>query len=1182
MSALRTMVRWVVRLIGGSILLGVLLGAGILGFVAWQVFYGDASELQKTAIMTKINEETSLFYLDEKTRIGSIFESQHRRYVSIDEVPTSLINAVVAAEDKNFYHHVGIDPTSIFKAFLEGALRGGRFRRGGSSITQQTVKNLMSDWEMSFSRKYREMIKSMQMERLYSKREILEFYLNQFHVAGNGHGAEIAARYYFNKDIKELNLVESAFIAGSVKGPGKYNPFIKYTKEDQERARTFANQRKNYVLDKMYEQGWVPEAEYQEALATPVPFDKGEFRTAEVSLVELVREQLEKTEVLEALGLKKPEDLNIAGYKVYTTIDAGLQKRAQAAVRKNLSRLDTILKGLAAENPSLYHPLRGLDVDTFVFGKIEAIEPLPNKEFQIRLNFGVPTGVVPYESLVRYAKLLDLPTGKGTDFYLNELKTKLHVGDVLFVEIRSYDAAKHEAVVEMQKRPEISGGLIALDKGEVRAVISGFDTVGFNRAMYARRQPGSVAKSLVYFAALQLGWSVLDRVENFRQIFPYQGTLYFPRPDHKSPFDTTSMLWSGTMSENLASVSLGAHLLDKVSFTQFKSLMDMLGLSPASGQLPRDFHFQVARKTGVSLDEDGVTMYQLENAKRDLLPDLVFSRDQRLQQRLKQLWWGNGYLEEARLLMRQRGHGMPASEADIRMSLVANNYVRLRKLREQAKYDWAVLQKSIAEHGVEASFAAMHNRPLYHRFRVLGNPGKQPELGYFGVLEEEGADVAAALDVTTGRPLSLLDVYAIWGKDDNTGGHASHMSVGDVKVSGYLDIDLLDKLQHTVQEKVASVKKVEDPYRLYWYYQHHDFRIVMGLRYVVAMSRACGMYNPLDAVLSFPLGTSAVTASEIAKVYQTFIDGKVYRFFDKGPDNQINFIRRIEDRHGHILYEPKARESQLVKPEVTMQMREILQKVVTHGTGRRARGELYVDLGETPAGKPAGELPIKPIRIPSFGKTGTTNDYLTSYYAGFLPYPTEKGKPLDPSNSLVISTYVGYDRNRPMQRGRQKIYGSAGALPAWVNFAKGVIEEKDYKSMLDPLDISVLSRKEWPLVTPSKLALPVIVDLPRGLILRVGSAADGEAWGATNLSKTGEKFENAYAVDTSVNGLTYIPLDPKDGTKQPLRYFSPFQRAAKEEPVERPITPDLGTEHVDEVRPAAAKGEEVILEDSEE
>ena len=185
------------------------------------------------------------------------------------------------------------------------------------------------------------------------------------------------------------------------------------------------------------------------------------------------------------------------------------------------------------------------------------------------------------------------------------------------------------------------------------------------------------------------------------------------------------------------------------------------------------------------------------------------------------------------------------------------------------------------------------------------------------------------------------------------------------------------------------------------------------------------------------------------------------------------------------------------------------------------------------------------------------------------------------NNSLVIATYVGYDRNRIMQRGRQKISGSAGALPAWVNFAKAVILEKDYKSMIDPLDLNVLSRKQWPMTAPPKLAIPVIVDLPRGLILRVGSSTDGEMWGITNLSKTGEEFENAYAVDGSTNALTYVPLDPKDGTKQPLRYFMPFQRA-KEIANERNSTPDLGTEHVDEVRPASSVGKEIILEETEE
>jgi membrane peptidoglycan carboxypeptidase len=243
---------------------GVSAGIGMASVVAWQVYFGDDSSLRKTTIMAKIKEETTLYYLDETTRIGSFFESQHRRYIPIEEVPPHVNNAVIAAEDKNFYHHPGIDPVAIFKAFSEGIATGGHFRRGGSTITSQTVKNIMGDWEASFSRKFREMIKALQLERLYTKQQILEFYLNQFHVAGNGNGIGIAAKYYFNKDVKDLNLVESAFIAGSVKGPGKYNPFIKFTQKARDQAISHANERKNYVLRRMYEQEWISKDEFEE------------------------------------------------------------------------------------------------------------------------------------------------------------------------------------------------------------------------------------------------------------------------------------------------------------------------------------------------------------------------------------------------------------------------------------------------------------------------------------------------------------------------------------------------------------------------------------------------------------------------------------------------------------------------------------------------------------------------------------------------------------------------------------------------------------------------------------------------------------------------------------------------------------------------------------------------------
>ena len=364
-----------------SMSVGLFAGIGILGVVAWQVFYGDHTELQKSTIMARIKEETTLYYLDEEKPIGSIFESRHRRYVPVDEIPAHMINAIVAAEDKNFYEHFGIDPFAIGKAALEGLLRGGRFLRGGSTLTQQTVKNIIDDWEASFARKFREMIKALQIERLYNKRQILEFYLNQFHVAGNGNGIGIAARYYFNKEVSDLTLVEAAFIAGSVKGPGKYNPFIKFTKKTRNQAKEYAHERKNYVIGRMFEQGWISEEDYNEGIRSKIPFNKGEFRTAEVALVELVRDQLEKPEVLDALGLKNAEDLNISGFKVYTTLDAEMQKSAQLAMRKNLSRLETILSGFKPEPPDRFKIKRDLVKDSFVYGKVEAIEGSSAKDY---------------------------------------------------------------------------------------------------------------------------------------------------------------------------------------------------------------------------------------------------------------------------------------------------------------------------------------------------------------------------------------------------------------------------------------------------------------------------------------------------------------------------------------------------------------------------------------------------------------------------------------------------------------------------------------------------------------------------------------------------------------------------------------------------------------------------------
>lgn len=1122
-----------------TLITGVVGGiAGVLGVTAVifaSVWFGDNSHLKKTTIMARINEETTIYCLDETTPIGSFFNAEHRRYVGIDEVPKHMINALVAAEDKNFFSHGGVDPQAIFKAIAEG-LKTGKFR-GGSTLTQQTVKNIMDSWEYSLRRKINEAIAALQIERLYSKQQILEFYLNQFHVSGNGSGIGIASKYYFNKEVKDLDIVESAFIAGSVKGPSKYDPYLKYTSERREIAVRNAFDRKNYVLRRMYEQGWLTEDEFKVAFERPVPFNRGSFRSNEVALVSLIRNQVGQKEVMENLGIDTIDALNNAGLKIYTTIDCQLQEKAQLGLRRNLSRLETILAGFQPEKPENFKRLRDLEVNQFYYGKVEEVRGTEKSNGELQVSFGLSSGVVPFEALVRYSKLLDGPFAEGPEVQLKRLLHTIKRGDIIFVEVKEYDTEKHFAVLEMQKYPKVNGGLVALDKGEVRVAVSGFNTIGFNRAIFARRPPGSVFKSVVYYAAMQLGWNILDVVDNERQIFPYQAHFYFPRPDHISPYRSVSMVWSGAMSENLASVGLANHLIDKLNFEQFQDLLTKMDLAPRVAESAPDFHFRVASAMGVQLDNDGVKEYQLQRAVVDVIPDLVFNGGSEAIRALEKMWWGKGYIGEMQsLFSRQGSSDMPPLENALRLNLVKNNFLRMKMLASLAETEYELIASKIQQKGVEGALGDPTLREVWSHFRVLPTQGNKPALGFLPTLEGERPRVVTErfeyidkLSTIQGRPLGSMDVEAVWIN--------SQVTKNEIRLNGTLSLSNLSQLEKSVEEHYQSVMSAAVPYDLNRYFEHHDFRIALGLNYLKQMVRSMGVSSPIDPVQSFPLGTNDVTASEVAKIYQTFVEGKIYRFYENGPANQINFIRRIEDRMGEVVFEPKRKEATVALPEYSHQMREILKRVVTHGTGRRARGELYIDLATplTAAVPLAVPAPSQKVRIQAFGKTGTTNDYTNAYFAGFFPIPPEKGSPMDFSHFHAIASYVGYDLNKMMRRGAIKVGGSMGALPTWIEYAKGMMEVMKYRDQVDELDLSIVKRGEWPIKYDSK-TLGLDVDLARGVVFN-GSQSGDEVFGTTNMDKTGESFDNEFAVGNTVRAIIRVPGDGKGGVS---RLYSPF------------------------------------------
>jgi penicillin-binding protein 1B len=260
-------------------------------------------------------------------------EREERRLVSIDQVPEHVIHAVLAAEDARFFQHPGMDPLGILRALLNN-LRHGSLREGGSTITQQLAKNYFLTPERSLSRKLRELLISLLMEANYSKREILEIYLNEIYLGSKGsvsvNGIGEASFFYFGKPVDALTPAEAATIAGLIRAPNHYSPFV-----NKERALG----RRNVVLQGMAEHGWLSSQGVETALAEPMKTAEYEaYARRAPYFMDYLAQQLR--------ALYPAEALNALGLSIHTTLDPEVQEAAEQALRKGLSRLEKSHPGL--------------------------------------------------------------------------------------------------------------------------------------------------------------------------------------------------------------------------------------------------------------------------------------------------------------------------------------------------------------------------------------------------------------------------------------------------------------------------------------------------------------------------------------------------------------------------------------------------------------------------------------------------------------------------------------------------------------------------------------------------------------------------------------------------------------------------------------------------------------------
>ena len=571
------------------------------------------NQFNRSTILQVLSGETRVYYNDGEELLGAFFDANHRVYVPYGDIPANIVNALIAAEDAGYWTHSGFSIYGFTRAMISN-IKSGHMRQGGSTLTQQTVKNIFGREERSIKEKGKELINALRMEKHFSKEDILEFYLNQFHVSGTGKGVAIAAQYFFNKELKDLTLAECAFIAGSVKGPFNYDPFIQRNAERREKALARGKERLEYVLGRMVEENYISEEEMNEALAKPLEFNHGNFRFSVSTMLDRIEEKLDGEFFQKKFEAEGIEDWRKAQLSITTTVDARSQDAAKTALQANISGLQMQLGGFVLPKAQFANRAQTARKGDYLYGTVDSIMVDDQGGLKaLTLNFGQLKGLVSEAAVKDFAKKAGGDVNKI-------LAPQLKKGAILLVSVMDDKIVDGFAPCQIETEPVLQGALFAIQNGNVVASQGGFHNTGFDRSFKAVRQLGSSWKPILYALALKYHWNYLDMLENDFNVFQFTNQFYFPRPDHKNKGDVVSIAWSATRSENIASIWLLEHLLDKLSLEEFYDIAAVNDMARHEDEDTKKFFERLRDKYGLILKED--TKREIEFTKaRDALAE---------------------------------------------------------------------------------------------------------------------------------------------------------------------------------------------------------------------------------------------------------------------------------------------------------------------------------------------------------------------------------------------------------------------------------------------------------------------------------------------------------------------------------------------------------------------------------
>ena len=587
----RHWLRWVLLSVGLLCALG-LVGAGVAGVVLYQKLTGDlppVSELEhyQPSLVTKVYDRHGELLAD--------FFIEKRILVPLADIPRHVRQATIAAEDRRFYAHGGIDLWGILRAVWVNLQARGT-REGASTITQQVARTLFLNRERTLARKVREAILAWRIERRYSKDQILEIYLNQIFYGHNAYGIEAAAQLYFGKSTRDLTLSEAALLAGLPPAPNSYSPLKNLQRSVQ---------RRHHVLNGMVEAGSITPEQAQTAAQEPVPLNPPPLRLHKaLYFVEYVRQYLE-----EQYG---PTALYRGGFTVETSLDMRLQQGAERTLRQGLLALD--------RRYGVYGgPIRHLEFtgDAATDATMTAAVTMPEAgESTVREGERLQGVVLAARGdsgtlvAIKHTRGVLPPSGYAWVRHMDpslpaEVRRQLfRRGDVIQVRVTRVDPTGQAHTLALEQEPLVQGALLAMDvgSGHVLAMVGGYDFMKsqFNRAVQSLRQPGSAFKPLIYAAALEEGLTPASLVLDAPLTSDIAGARGWRPENYDGKYHgPTPLRLALTHSRNLVTV----RLLDKIGVQTVCATAKRLGITSPLRCYP-----------SIALGASGVTLLELTAA----------------------------------------------------------------------------------------------------------------------------------------------------------------------------------------------------------------------------------------------------------------------------------------------------------------------------------------------------------------------------------------------------------------------------------------------------------------------------------------------------------------------------------------------------------------------------------------